>query len=477
MNSGTYSISAIALFAVLAMPTQLAAQQHPRYKLIDLGTFGGPNSSVPTTFIEINDIAGDQVLSSQGMVTGTADTSTADPLCLQDDCFLPNAFKWQDGVRTSLGALPGSHWSSTNWISANGLVAGWSQNGKTDPITGIPELRAVLWQGSEIADLGTLPGGFESGAWAVSDHAHVFGFASNGVPDPFSFIYLILGSSSGTQTRAFVWTQQAGMQDLGTLGGPDAWAGLANDEGQAAGISYTSFKANPNNPCLPNFPTTNPFFWDQHTGMIDIGSFGGGCGVPNAINNRGQVAGQSYLAGDLVAHAFLWDSRTRSSLMDLGTLGGDNSSALWMNDVGEVVGYADLPPTPAGCSGLTCVHHAFLWKDGVMTDLGSIGSDPCSRATSINARSQIVGLTAAVCGGAGTHGFLWEKGGPAIDLDTLVAPGTGLALTHPISINDRGEISGYGTFPNGDFHAFVLVPCRQHTEDCVNSNASSVRND
>jgi len=467
MNSRTsVSVGMMAVFAVLAMPTQLAAQQQPRYKLVDLGTFGGPNSGIPITFFEINDTAGDQVLSRRGTVTGTADASTADSLCFQDDCFVQNAFKWQDGVLTNLGALPGSHWSTTNWISGNGLIAGFSQNGETDPLTGGPEVRAVLWQGNRIADLGTLPGGAESGAWAVNDQGQVFGFASNGIPDPFSIIYLILGSASGTQTRAFVWSKEYGMQDLGTLGGPDAWAGLANDHGQTAGVSYTSFVPNPNNPCLPNFPTTDPFFWDKSTGMVDIGGFGGDCGVPNALNNRGQVAGQSYLKGDLVAHAFLWDSHANPALKDLGTLGGDNSSALWLDDEGEVVGYADLPATPPGCSGLTCVHHAFVWKNGVMTDLGSVGSDPCSRATSINARGQIVGRTAAICGGAATHGVLWETGGSAIDLNTLVAPGSGLTLTEPLSINDHGEIVGVGILRNGDQHAFVLIPCGEGTEGC-----------
>jgi hypothetical protein len=58
-----------------------------------------------------------------------------------------------------------------------------------------------------------------------------------------------------------------------------------------------------------------------------------------------------------------------------------------------------------------------------------------------------------------THGFLWEHGGPAIDLNTLVAPSSGLSLIAPISINDRGEIAGYAMLANGDTHAFVLIPC------------------
>ena len=88
------SFAAIALFATLAVPHHLSAQQpqniqQPRYKLIDIGTLGGPNSAVPTVFYEINGSAGARGISNHGAVTGTADTSTADPLCYLDDCFYP----------------------------------------------------------------------------------------------------------------------------------------------------------------------------------------------------------------------------------------------------------------------------------------------------------------------------------------------------------------------------------------------------
>jgi hypothetical protein len=48
-------------------------------------------------------------------------------------------------------------------------------------------------------------------------------------------------------------------------------------------------------------------------------------------------------------------------------------------------------------------------------------------------------------------------------------PGSGIQLTHGVSINDDGEISGDGVLPSGDHHAFVLIPCDEHHsgfDDC-----------
>ena len=77
MKSGTLTcITTMTLIAALAAPIQLAAQEQqqskpqPRYKLFDLGTFGGPNSVVPGVIFGINGDSGVQVISNQGTVTG-----------------------------------------------------------------------------------------------------------------------------------------------------------------------------------------------------------------------------------------------------------------------------------------------------------------------------------------------------------------------------------------------------------------------
>src|SRR5215469_320245 len=217
----TVSIAVTTFFGAL-LPVHLAAQEvsageakHHHYKLIDIGTFGGPQSFVnPGSGNESQNYT--MVLNNGGSVTGWAESSTPDPFpafCFTDDCVTAHAFAWKNGAKINLGALPGGASSAGNWISSNGLIAGLSQNGEIDPlIPGLPEVRATLWAHGRIIDLGSLPeGGFESIANAVNSKSQVVGIATNTIPDPNSMI------GSGFQTRAFIW-QNGVMQDLGTLG-------------------------------------------------------------------------------------------------------------------------------------------------------------------------------------------------------------------------------------------------------------------
>jgi probable HAF family extracellular repeat protein len=124
---------------------------------------------------------------------------------------------------------------------------------------------------------------------------------------------------------------------------------------------------------------------------------------------------------------------------DLGTLGGFCcSTATGINDRGEVVGYSDAGTTPA-------YNHAFLWRNGRMTDLGTLGAN--SFATAVNNRSEVVGYSEVSSGVL--HAFLWHNGRMA-DLGTL-----GGDYSAATSINDRGEIVGHRTVPGGGLHAFV----------------------
>jgi probable HAF family extracellular repeat protein len=458
MKSKTLTcITAMTLFAALAISVRMLAQElaaqpkkgHHRYKLVDLGTLGGP-----TSYESINGFGG-QILNDAGTVSSRADTSIPDPngpnLCFTSpsDCVVSHAIRWQDGVLTDLGALPGVNSSAAAAINARGWSVGQSQNGLMDPLLGIPEIRAVLWKDDQIIDLGTL-GGNESLAAYVTDAGQVVAVAANAIPDPFSFI------GWGTQTRAFLW-EKGVMRDLGTLGGPDAIgdSGCRGNEhnGLVAGSSYTNSTPNP----TTTIPTMHPFLWENGT-MTDLGTLGGTFGTAQCVNNRRQVTGQSTLAGDSTSHPFFWD---RGVLTDMGTLGGDNGQPFWLNDAGEAVGEADLPGGQ--------IHHAFLWRNGTMTDLGSLGTN--SDAFAINSKQQVVGRSQI--NATTVHAMIWEDGGPMIDLNTLIPANSTLQLVDANNINDGGVILGLGSPPGvvpdpesiGN-HLVLLIPCGESDEGC-----------
>lgn len=418
-----------------------------RYRLIDLGTFGGPNSS---------DFAS-PIVNNHGAITGAADTADSDPNypnCYNYiDCFVTHTYIWRKGVLTDLGGLPGGFGSEGNWINDYNQVAGQSLNGLIDPLLGTPAGVAVLWKSNgQIVDLGTL-GGNESLAAMVNNQGQVVGAAANAIPDPFPGP---LGFW-GTESRAFLWEKGA-MRDLGDLGGPDAFSIFVNERGQIAGISYTSSIPSPvATQCGQNIPPQNPFLWENGR-MINLGTLGGICGFPafsSGLNNQGQVVGQSDLAGDFTAHPFLWDPKSHPHLRDLGTLGGTFGSATGVNDAGEIVGTATTPGDVA--------FHAFFWSNGVMQDLGTVKGDGCSVAYHINSNGQVVGTSGDGCNEV--HAFLWQRGGPMMDLNDLVPSGSGLVLTAGEFINDRGEIGASGVFPNGDDHAVLLIPCDDNQGD------------
>jgi len=445
MNSKKLLLGFSMMMLALAFPAVSSTQnsqaeskpQHHSYKLIDLGTFGGPNSfyfSAPVV----------QSVNKRGTVVGGADTVLPDPTCFKD-CNVLHAFTWKQGVLTDLGTLPGGPSSTALWANDQGLIMGFSDNGVIDPVFGGPQQIAVVWKDGQIISLGTLGGGLSYGN-AMNDQGDVVGLTANDIPDSFSFIGV------GTQIRAFLWRDGI-MLDLGTLGGPDAWAASVNERGQVAGWALVDSTAN----TATGQPTQHPFLW-QAGRMIDLGTLGGTVAVVGSfqdggsgagLNDRGQVIGTSNLEGDLVHHPFLWD---KSVLTDLGTLGGNNGEAYWINNSGEVVGRADLLGSQ--------VHHAFLWKRGKMIDLGAAPGQPCSTAIDINSQGQVI-INTGVCGVGGGPGMLWENGN-LYDLNSLIPPNSGFTVGDVNFINDRGEIAATGNLPNGSQHAILLVPCDEN---------------
>lgn len=123
------------------------------------------------------------------------------------------AVLWDQGVMTCLGTLGGTN-SIAYDINADGLVVGSSDAPAPIEDPNQPTLpdvtRAFLWQAGAMTDLGTL-GGRNSVAYAIDDQGSVSGWAD----------------TADGERHAFAWTEETGMQDLGTLGGTvaEAWGG------------------------------------------------------------------------------------------------------------------------------------------------------------------------------------------------------------------------------------------------------------
>lgn len=120
--------------------------------------------------------------------------------------------------------------------------------------------------------------------------------------------------------------------------------------------------------------------------VTDLGTLGGNESRAYGINEIGQVVGESKTA-DGHSHAFLWTPSTPSgepaTMIDLGTLGGTESVAFGINNLGIVVGRADTAEPG--------VSRAFLWDPNTddIEDLG-MPTGP-SVARSINDAGEVVG--------------------------------------------------------------------------------------
>jgi probable HAF family extracellular repeat protein len=115
--------------------------------------------------------------------------------------------------------------------------------------------------------------------------------------------------------------------------------------------------------------------------------------------------------------------------------------------------------------------HAFLYSNGSMTDLGTLGGS--SRGMAINSAGHVTGYSHITSAG-GSHAFV-SRGGAMIDLNTLIPSGSGWTLQYGLAINDNGQITGVGTV-NGEARAFLLTPVtpQAQIQPPIDADGSSV---
>lgn len=311
-----------------------------------------------------------------------------------------------------------------------------------------------------LTDLGAL-GGPSSGAYSVNALGQVVGTAQ--LPDE-------------TYT-AFSYTGSGGMVDLGGLGGTYAIAQSVNASGQIVGQAYTAGNA-----------SIRAFLTTSGGTMTDLGTIGtGGNSIAYGINDSGTIVGRST---NLEGRDRAFSYTVGGAMTDLGTLGGLYSQATAISSAGHIVGSATTNNNDAthafllapggsmvdlgaldithassglavnasgqvvGFSGVDEAKSAFSYtSEGGMVDLGSFGGF-YNVAMDLNDAGQIVG-TSGADGWADQRAFLYENG-VMHDLNDFVTGAAGWTLIEATSINELGQIVGYGFF-NDASHAFLLT--------------------
>ncbi len=160
--------------------------------------------------------------------------------------------------------------------------------------------------------------------------------------------------------------------------------------------------------------------------VVDLGDFGGELANAHDINDAGHVAGTAE-APDRTTEAFLWRN---GALTNLGSLmpnhAHDYGVARGMSQNDYLVGESMTPMQ--GFPGAS-VSHAFFWSEQTgMIDL-TPGTDNMSQAWDVNSSGQVVGNY--------TGAFLWSQA------DGLRNIGFGGMASAAEGINENGEVCGY----------------------------------
>jgi probable HAF family extracellular repeat protein len=190
-------------------------------------------------------------------------------------------------------------------------------------------------------------------------------------------------------------------------------------------------------------------FISSSGGITDLGTLGGNWSSAYGLNDWGQAAGTSSINSVGTMHAFYFSNTT--GMIDLGTLGGTSSNAVGINLSGEVVGSSQ---TTSGFS------NAFVWNSGTFSDLGTLGGNQ-SYGEAINDSGMVVGYS-WTAGNTITHGFVYSNG-VMVDLNSILSLGSEWTVTGAYGINDAGQILATADYAGEDY-AVELNPVAQSAQ-------------
>jgi probable HAF family extracellular repeat protein len=337
-------------------------------------------------------------------------------------------------------------------INDNGAVAGYV----TYPATrkSASYNRAFVRINGSQWEIGTL-GGNASEARAINNNGLVVGHSLN---------------KAGAR-RAFVW--DGTMWDLNTIEGPDGLS--AAEQGWTLGAAYginnngqiVGYGTHPTEGKTPDgaYTDNGTFLWQKDaSGNVKVTAVS--LLTQNyetrGISDDGVVAGSVehivYEDGTAYSHtqASFWKQGVNTNLGFLP--GGVESHALSINSSSEVVGFSDSSQG----------YRAFLWSNGSMISLGTLG-DPnksglASSALNNNDAGQVVGAADRNTSDKDSQyrrAYVWHSSYGMKDLNSLSNVGTSWYLERARDINNNGYIVGHGSVKvknSWQARGFLLTP-------------------
>ncbi len=171
----------------------------------------------------------------------------------------------------------------------------------------------------------------------------------------------------------------------------------------------------------------------QNGVTTDLGTVYGFQSRAYGVNSQGHVVGGSDIGGapNYPLTPFLYRD---GSMTEIAQFPGPWSEATAINDHDQIVGFGNLLPNGPELYPRT----AFMWDNGVLTDIGALSGGATSFAFGINNASQVVGWFGDY---GNPHAFLFDAGS-FLDVNDLIDPASGWVISEANAINDLGQIAG-----------------------------------